>query len=66
MDEPKMSREDFWNDCLKTINENISLQSWLYDLDRLPEQLERGSTEWRQMCCIVVGFQLGLEVGREQ
>jgi|HubBroStandDraft_1064217.scaffolds.fasta_scaffold02417_4 hypothetical protein len=41
---------------LAYISENDMLQSLLYDLDLLPEQLTEGSKEWRSMCLIAIHF----------
>ncbi len=39
-------------EMLSLINEDMLLQSLLYDLDLMPEQLETQSREWAQMACI--------------
>lgn len=39
---------------LKLVNSNGILQSLLYDLDLLPEQLERGSVKWNHMLLIAI------------
>lgn len=43
-------------DCLKHINGSMELQSLLYDLDLMPEQLERGNFQWRQMLILEAWF----------
>lgn len=38
------------------VNRSLALQSLLYDLDLLPEQLKRGTREWAIMAVIVELF----------
>lgn len=44
---------------IRDINENPELLSLLYDVDLLPEQLNRESKEWAYMCLLVCAFKLG-------
>ena len=46
--------------ALAFINETPVVQSCLYDLDLMPEQLNRGSKEWDRMLLIVFHFREGL------
>lgn len=40
---------EYIDGLLRYINETADLLSLLYDLNMMPEQLERGSIQWRQM-----------------
>lgn len=56
--------EDIEAKALKIISDSLALQSLLYDLDLLPEQLEKGTYEWRTMVIVAIAFQLGTEEKR--
>lgn len=47
-------RELFEAECLSTVNKTAALQSLLYDLDLLPEQLQQGTMKWSVM--LAFGF----------
>lgn len=51
--------EDISAQAAKTINESIPLQSLLYDVDLLPEQLVVGTDRWKCMVVAVSAFRLG-------
>lgn len=46
---------------LEAINQHFTIQSILYDLDLLPEQIERGTREWWMMSLIVMHMKSGCE-----
>ena len=41
--------EHLMKELMLYINEDDGLMSLLYDMDLLPEQLEKGSRDWRRM-----------------
>lgn len=43
------------------LNKKPALLSLLYDLDLLPEQLQRGTRKWRMMIILTIGFKCGEE-----
>lgn len=47
--------------AMKTINENPILQSLLYDIDLMPEQLEHKSTDWDRMLFVVCHARLFID-----
>ncbi len=49
---------------LAWINDSMVTESLLYDLDRLPEQLEEGSREWREMLIIVQHMKAAHDEGK--
>ena len=46
-------------EALRMINDTAALQSLLYDLDMMPEQLERGTRNWQLMLCYAIAYQAG-------
>lgn len=48
----------FEKEMLALINATPEMQSLLYDLDRMPEQLKRGSEEWSEMLNIAQHMKL--------
>ncbi len=48
-------------DYKKEVNGSTALQSLLYDLDLLPEQLKKESDEWYIMMAVICAFRMGRE-----
>lgn len=44
------------------INKDAVLQSLLYDLDLMPEQLDEQSAEWNRMRCICAHWKVRFEM----
>lgn len=61
MDIPESDRP-----ILKAINENIGLQSLLWDLDMMPEQLTPGTEHWSRMKLAAVAFMHGKAYGASE
>lgn len=49
------------NEIFAFINTHPVVQSLLYDLDLLPEQLKEGTKDWQRMYCIVEHFKYAIE-----
>lgn len=50
-------------DLLLIINKELALQSILYDVDLMPEQLEVGSGNWLHMIAVAQAFVAGASKG---
>ena len=46
-------------EALELINNTHSLQSLLYDVGMLPEQLEEGTIQWTRMLAYAYAYQAG-------
>ena len=47
------------SEALYIINNTPALQSMLYDIDMMPEQLESNTRNWRLMLCYAIAYQAG-------
>lgn len=50
--------DEFQKEMLEFINTTTEMQSLLYDLDRMPEQLKCGSKQWSEMLNIAQHIKL--------
>jgi len=46
-------------EALELINNTLSLQSMLYDIGQLPEQLEPDTIQWTRMLAYAYAYQAG-------
>lgn len=54
------------NEALKLANSVPELQSLLYDVDLMPEQLDPTGFGYRRMLAIVEAYKVGIQAGRDQ
>ncbi|MCR4319709.1 MAG: hypothetical protein NUV74_05160 [Candidatus Brocadiaceae bacterium] len=45
--------------AIALINDTAALQSMLYDIGMMPEQLERGTLQWSRMLAYAYAYQAG-------
>lgn len=54
------------NEALKLANTVPELQSLLYDVDLMPEQLDPTGIGYKRMLAIVEAYKVGIQTGRDQ
>lgn len=51
---------------LRLVNESPALLSFLYDLNLLPEQLDKDSKGWQAMKLVIGGYWIGKNEGKSK
>lgn len=54
----ELTKEQAEQAAYTLINSDGTLQSLLYDLDLMPEQLEKNTPQWRQMMLIIAHWDI--------